>query len=324
MNATRLAVTVTLVLALLPATPAAEAQSAGTVPRIGIVCPWPAADPLTGVWRAALNDVGYVEGKNIVVEWRFADGRTERLPTLAAELARLNLDAIVTAGDLAIRAVQQATTTIPIVVASDDLVGEGHVASLARPGKNVTGVSILASELNAKRLELLKQAIPAASRIAVLWDPATGTFHLSALHAAARSLKVELKILEVRRLEDLDRAFEAARAWRAEALNVLASPLLHTLRRPIIDRAARHGLTAIYQWGEIAREGGLMSYGPAFLDVLRALFVQLDRVLKGARPADLPVSQPTRFELVINLKTAKALGRAIPQAVLTRADEVIN
>ena len=324
MNATRLAVTVTLFLALLPATPAAEAQSAGTVPRIGIVCPWPAADPLTGVWRAALNDVGYVEGKNIVVEWRFADGRTERLPTLAAELARLNLDAIVTAGDLAIRAVQQATTTIPIVVASDDLVGEGHVASLARPGKNVTGVSILASELNAKRLELLKQAIPAASRIAVLWDPATGTFHLSALHAAARSLKVELKILEVRRLEDLDRAFEAARAWRAEALNVLASPLLHTLRRPIIDRAARHGLTAIYQWGEIAREGGLMSYGPTILDVMRALFVQLDRVLKGARPADLPVSQPTRFELVINLKTAKALGRAIPQAVLTRADEVIN
>ena len=313
-----------LALALILAVPlAAEAQSAGTVPRIGILCPWPAADPLTGAWRTALNDVGYVEGKNTVVEWRFADGRTERLPTLAAELARLNLDAIVTAGDLAIRAVRHATT-IPIVAASDDLVGEGHVASLARPGKNVTGVSILASELNAKRLELLKQASPAASRIAVLWDPATGTFHLSALHAAARSLKVELKILEVRRIEDLDGAFEAARAWRAEALNVLASPLLHTLHRPIIDRAGRHRLPAIYQWGEIAREGGLMSYGPTVPDVFSAMFAGLDRVLKGARPADLPVSQPTKFELVVNLKTAKALGLTIPQSMLARADEVIR
>lgn len=320
----RLAVTVGLLLALLAAPAAAQAQPAGTMPRIGILCPWTAADSLTAGMRTALNDAGYVEGKSIVAEWRFADGRTGRLPALGAELARLKPDALVAAGDLAIRALRQATTTIPLVVASDDLVGEGHIASLARPGGNVTGVSILASELNAKRLELLKEAFPKASRVAVLWDPATGTFHLRALEAAGRSLRVELKILEVRRLEDLDGAFKAARAWRAEAINVLASPLLHALRQPIIDRAARNRLPAIYQWGEIAHAGGLMSYGPTLPDVLRATFVQLDRVLKGARPADLPVSQPTRFELVINLKTARAPGWTIPQAVLTRADEVIN
>ncbi len=320
----RPAVTLLVFLTVLAAPSPATAQPAGPAPRVGILCPWSAADSLTAAMRGALRDTGYVEGKTVVAEWRFADGRTERLPALAAELARLKPDAVVTAGDLAIRALRQATLTIPIVVASDDLVGEGHVASLARPGGNVTGVSILASELNAKRLELLKEAFPAASRIAILWDPATGTFHLRALAAAARSLRVELKILEVRRLEDLDGAFKAARAWRAEALNVLASPLLHALRRSIIERAARNRLPAIYQWAEIAKAGGLMAYGPPLPDVLRATFVQLARVLKGARPAELPVSQPTRFEFVINLVTAKAHGWTIPQAVLTRADEVIN
>jgi putative ABC transport system substrate-binding protein len=303
---------------------AAEAQPAGIVPRIGILCPWTAADPNTAAMRAALNDAGYVEGKSTLTEWRFANGRTGHLPALGAELVRLKPDALVAAGDLAIRALRQATTTIPIVVATDDLVGEGHVASLARPGGNVTGVSILASELNAKRLELVKEAVPKASRVAILWDPATGAFHLRALEATARSLRVELKTLQVRRLEDLDGAFRSARAWRAEAINVLASPTLHGLRQPIIEGAARNQLPAIYQWREIAQAGGLMSYGPSFRDVLRATFVQLGRVLKGAKPADLPVEQPSKFELIINLKTAKALGLTIPQSLLARADEVIQ
>lgn len=274
--------------------------------------------------RQALRDVGYVEGRDIAVEWRYAEGQTTRLPALAAELARLELDAIVAIGDLAIRAVRQLTTTTPIIAGSDDLVGEGHVASLARPGGNVTGVSILAAELNAKRLEILKEAVPTASRVSVLWDPATGTFHLSTLHAAARTLRVELKVHEVRSAEDLNREFEAARAWRAEALNVLASPTLHALRQRIIDQAALNRLPAIYQWEESVGAGGLMSYGPVRPDAYRAICIQLGRVLKGARPADVSVLQPTTFELIINLKTAKTLGITIPPSLLLRADEVIQ
>jgi ABC-type uncharacterized transport system substrate-binding protein len=185
-------------------------------------------------------------------------------------------------------------------------------------------VSILASELNAKRLETLKAAVPTASRVAVLWDPATGNFHLAPLEAVARKLKVALKIEEIRRAEDLNRAFESARVWRAEAVNVLASPLLHALRQSIIDHAARSRLPAIYQWEESATSGGLMSYGPSRRDVFQVIGVQLDRVLKGAKPGDLPVEQPTKFELVINLKTAKALGLKIPPALLQRADQVIE
>ena len=298
-------------------------QQPGKLPRVGILEPYAAADPGYRM-RQALRDVGYVEGRDIAVEWRYAEGQTARLPALAADLARLNLDAIVAIGDLAIRAVRQMTTTTPIIAGSDDLVGEGHVASLARPGGNVTGVSILASELNVKRLEMLKQAVPTASRVSVLWDPATGTFHLAALHAAARTLRVELKVHEVRSVEDLNRAFKAARAWRAEALNILASPLLHALRQSIIDQAALDRLPAIYQWEESVIAGGLMSYGPVRPDVYRAIGAQLGRVLKGAQPANLPVLQPTTFELVINRKTAKAISVTIPRDFLLRADKVIE
>jgi putative ABC transport system substrate-binding protein len=311
-------------LALLAAPFTAGAQPAGRVPRIGILRLNTAVDPLNELLRQALRDSGYLEGQNIVIEWRFADDRAERLSALAAELARLKPDAIVVAGDAAIRAARQATTTIPIIAGTDDLVGEGHVASLARPGGNVTGVSILAPELNAKRLELLKKAVPKASRIAVLWDPATGAFHLPGLETVARSLRLDLKILEVRRVDDLEGAFKAARAWRAEAVNVLASPLLNALRTPIIDEAARYRLPAIYQWDDSARIGGLMAYGPTLAGYWRLVMLQLDRVLKGAWPADLPVQQPTKFELVINLKTARALGLTIPPSVLARADEVIE
>jgi putative tryptophan/tyrosine transport system substrate-binding protein len=310
-------------LLLLSAPLAAEVQR-GKVWRIGILEPYAASDPINEQIRQYLHEVGYSEGRNIAIEWRHGAGQTAAFPVLAAELARRKLDALVAIGEPAIRAAREATTRIPIIGGSDDLVGEGHVASLARPGGNVTGVSILASELNAKRLELLKQAVPTASRVAILWDPATGSFHLPLIHAVARTRSIELKVHEVRSGEDLKPAFEAARAWRADALSVLASPLLHALRQPIIDQAAQNRLPAIYQWEESVRAGGLMSYGPIRADVYRALCVQLDRVLRGAKPADLPVEQPTKFELVINLKTASALGLTIPQSLLVQADKVIE
>jgi putative ABC transport system substrate-binding protein len=316
-------VTLALALAILVA-PVAAAQSAGKIPRIGVLQVWSSADPMVELIRQSFREVGYVDGQNILIEFRLADGKTERLPALAAELVQLKVDAILTFGDPGIRAAQQATRTIPIVGATDDLVGAGLVASLARPSGNTTGVSILASELNVKRLELLKETFPRVSRIAALWDPGSGTFHLKGLEAAARSLGVELQILEVRRPEDFRRAFEAAKKARVGALNVLASPFLYGHRQTIIDLAAKNRLPAIYQWREMPEAGGLMSYGPTIPELLRLCSAVLDKILKGAKPGDLPIEQPTKFELVINLKTAKALGLKIPQSVLIRADEVIQ
>jgi len=315
---------VTIALGLFATPLAAEAQQAGKIPRIGVLQVWSSADPMVELIRQALREVGYVEGRTIAIEFRLAEGKTERLPALAADLVQLKVDAIMTFGDPGIRAAQQATTTIPIVVATDDLVGAGLVASFARPGGNTTGVSILASELNVKRLELLKETLPGASRIAALWDPGSGTFHLKGLEAAARSLGVELQILEVRRAEDFHHAFETAKKSHAGALNVLASPFLYGYRQTIIDLAAKNRLPAIYQWREMPEAGGLMSYGPTLSGFLRLCVAALDKILKGAKPADLPIEQPTKFELVINLKTAKALGVIIPQSVLVRADEVIR
>lgn len=313
-----------LALGLTGAPLRVRAQAPGKPFRLGILRQTSANDPLTALLRAALGEVGYVEGQNIAVEWRFADGRADRLPALAAELVRLNPDALATGGDLSIRALRQATTNIPIVAVSDDMVGEGHVASLARPGGNITGVSILASEFSVKRLALLKEAVPGASRVAALWHPSSGTFHLPNLEAAARSLGVELKVFEVRRLEDLDGVFKDMREWRANAINLLASAPRHALSRPVMDRAARHRLPAIYQWGEAAAAEGLMAYGPTAPDLYKSLWGQLDRILKGARPADLPVIQPTKFELVINLRTAKALGLTIPKSFMLQVDRVIE
>jgi putative ABC transport system substrate-binding protein len=227
-------------------------------------------------------------------------------------------------GDLAIRAVQKATTTIPIVAMTDDLVGAGLVASLARPCGNTTGVSILASELNVKRLELLKESVPKVSHVAAFWDPGSGTFHLKGMEVAAKSLAVQLKILEVRSPDDLARQFEAARKWHAEALNILASPLLFAYRKTFIDLAARSRLPAIYQWREGAEDGGLMSYGPTLRDMYQRVTVFVDKILKGTKPADLPVEQPTKFEFIINLKVAKQIGVTIPPNVLARADKVIK
>ena len=316
-------VSVFALVLLISCLSAGQGQTPGKLPRVGVLEPYAATDPGYRVSQA-LRDTGIVEGRDILVEWRYAEGHIERIPALAANLAALNLDAIVAIGDVAIRALRAATATIPIVAGTDDLVGEGHAVSLSHPGGNVTGISILASELNSKRLDVLKEAVPSVSRVAVLWDPATGTFHLPTLRSVAQTLGIELQVHEVTGSENLIKALDAAQAWGAEAMNVLASPTLHALRRPIIEQAAARRLPAIYQWGESAREGGLMAYGPFRTDVYQGIARQLARVLKGASPAQLPVEQPTRFELVINLKTAKALGLAIPPLLLARADEVIE
>jgi ABC-type uncharacterized transport system substrate-binding protein len=315
---------ITLALCILAAAPAADAQQSGKIPRIGVLQVWSSADPTIELIRHALRELGYLEGHTIAIESRWAEGKTERLPALAADLVQLKPDAILTFGDPAIRAVQEATRTIPIVAATEDLVGAGFVASFARPGGNITGVSILASELDVKRLELLKEALPGVSRMAALWDPGTGTSHLKGLETAARSLGVELQILDVQRAEDFPRAFETAKRGRAGALNVLASPFLHGYRQTIIDLAAKNRLPAIFQWRETAEAGGLMSYGPTLSELFRLCATALARVIKGTKPGDLPIEQPTKLELAVNLNTAKALGLTIPQSVLVRADEVIR
>ena len=321
-----LGLTIALVPGLLSAPLAAAAQPAGKVPRVGVLY-LGGSEPLSSrmeAFRRGLREHGYVEGTNVAIDIRYAEGKTERLPELAAELVRLNLNVISTSGDLATRVVQQATATIPIVAFTGDLVGAGLVASLARPGGNTTGVSIFSPELNVKRLELLKAAVPKASRVAILWDPATGRSQLVAMEAAARVLAVRLQILEVRSPDDFERAFQMARKERARALNVLASPFLAAYSQTIISLAARNRLPAIYQWREHAEAGGLMSHGPNLLETWRQTAYLVGKVLKGAKPADLPVEQPTRFELVVNMRTAKALGLTIPPSILVRADQVIQ
>ena len=322
----RIGLTVVLAVGLAFSPLAAEAQQAGKVPRVGVLYPGGSA-PLSlrmEAFRQGLRESGYVEGNTVAIESRYADGRGERLVKLAADLVQREVSVIATSGDLATRVVQQATATIPIVAFTDDLVGAGLVASHARPGGNTTGISILSPELNVKRLQLLKEVSPGISRVVVLWDPATGTAQLKVIEAAAGSLGVQLRVLEVRSPDALENAFRLAQKERTQALNVLASPLLAAYSQRIVDLAAKGRLPAIYQWREHVQAGGLMSYGPVLFETWRQTGLLVGRVLKGAKPADLPVEQPTKFELVINLKTAKALGLTIPQSVLLRADQVIE
>jgi ABC-type uncharacterized transport system substrate-binding protein len=271
-----------------------------------------------------------VEGQNILIEYRAADGRVERLAALAAELARLKVDVIVAVATPGGRAAQQATTTIPIVVvAMGDPVGDGLVASLARPGGNVTGSTFLGPELVPKRLELFKEALPSISRIAVLWHP--GAFSertmddmLKETEATSRTLGMLLQRAEVRSAGDLDRAFSAMLKGRADALFVFPSTMLFGERRRIVAFAAKHRLPAMFNAREFVELGGLMGYGANLTDLNRRAAIYVDRILKGSKPGDLPVEQPTKFELVINLKTAKALGLTIPPSLLQRADQVLE
>ncbi len=274
-------------------------------------------------FRRYLKGYGREEGRNLRLLVVSAEGNGDRLPAAARELVARKADLIIVFGDPSIRAAQQSTTTIPIVGMTDDMLGSGLVASMARPGGNTTGVSILASELDVKRLELLHEAVPQASPIGVLADPSTISTR-ALLEAAARRLGIDLVILSGRDPEEAVRAADQMTKAGVKAVNVLASPVLHTARAAIIERLNRAGLPAIYQWPETAEEGGLFGYGPRIPGCYHQVTGLAEKILKGAKPADLPVEQPTKFELVVNLKTAKAIGLALPQSLLARADEVIE
>jgi putative ABC transport system substrate-binding protein len=305
---------------------AARAQQSEHVPKIGVLWPGasPPASPRMESFRKGLRQLGYVKGQNVAIELRYAQAGPRQLPDLAAELVRLKVDVITAFGDLTPRLAQQATETIPIVAIGDDILGSGLIGSLSRPGGNTTGFTILSPELSAKRLELLERMVPGMSRVAAFWDPTTGPSQPTMSENAARSLKLKLQIVEVRQRDDVVGAFRAARDGHAEALNVFSSPILASLYREIIDRAAEYRLPAIYQWKEHTEAGGLMSYGPDLREMYEQTATIVVKILKGAKPADLPVEQPARFELVINLKTAKALGLAVSPSLLATADEVIE
>jgi putative tryptophan/tyrosine transport system substrate-binding protein len=322
-----------LTLGLLMALLAVEAQQPTPVHRIGWLStdfPPPASTSQAReeAFRQGLRALGYVEGQNLVLEFRYAQGSAERLPDLAAELVRLPVEVLVAGGAPAIRAAQHATRTIPIVMAgTGDPVAAGFIASLARPEGNITGLSLLMAELPGKRLGLLKETVPQSTRIAVLENPANLGHKrmLNNLAVTARTLELHLHVVEVRNADELDTAFAAMTQTGVDALIVPGDTLLlDSLRGRTIDLAAKHHLPAMYDWRESVVAGGLMSYGPSLSDMHRRAAVYVDKILKGAKPADLPVEQPTTFELVINLKTAEALGLTIPTSVLFQADKVIR
>jgi putative ABC transport system substrate-binding protein len=308
-----------------------RAQQAAKIARIGYL----SLDTATSAgnreaFLQGLRDLGYVEGRNVVIEVRDAEGRNERLPALAAELVALKVDVIVAPSTPGAMAAKQATKTIPVVfTALSDPVTSGLVTSLARPGGNITGVSFLAPEQVGKRLERLKEAVPGVSRVAVLWQPGdvpetTAKNLLKEAEVAARALGVRVQFVEARGPADFGRAFSEMTKAHADALSVLTSAKFFNERRRLVDLAAKHRLPAVYPWREGADSGGLMSYGPNVADLYRRTAFYVDKILKGAKPGDLPVEQPTKFELVINLKTAKALGLTIPPSLLQRADQVIE
>ena len=322
---------VVLGLSLLAAPLAAEAQPAAKVFRIGLLGSSSPTDPeASRIWEGffqGLRALGYVEGQNILIEGRFYGDRTERLPALAVELVRLKVDVIVAQGPPAPEAAQRATSTIPIVMTvHQDPVESGLVASLARPGRNVTGPSVLTTELVGKRLQLLKEVVPGLSRVAVLWDPThpTAKRQLNEAEVAARSLKVQLQVLEARAPGDFAGAFSAMTNGRAGGLILLGGLMFFVERTRIVELAAQSRLPTIHGARENAEAGGLMAYGPNLRESYRRAATYVDKILKGTKPAELPVERPTKFELVINMKTARALGLTIPQSVLQRADQIID
>ncbi len=314
---------------LLAAPLAAEAQQAVKIPRIGYLGPTYAAGGkhLLDAFREGMRELGYVEGKNIVIEYRWAEGKYDRFPDLAAELVRLKLDLIVAVSTPGAQAAKRATKTIPIVmVGIADPVAVGLVASVARPGGNITGLTFISPELTGKRLELLKEVVPGLTRVAVLANPGHpgSAPQVREAQVAAQALGLQLQLWELRDPKEFDSAFSAMSREGVGALNVLSDALFQAERRRIADLAAMHRLPAIHFVKEYAAAGGLMAYGASLPDQFRRAASYVDKILKGAKPADLPVEQPTKFELVINLKTAKALSLTISPSVLLRADEVIE
>ena len=315
-------------LLLVPCS-SAQAQQPTQVPRIGFLTAASLSSVAARVdgFGQGLRELGYVEGKNIVIEWRHAEGKPDRVREFAAELVRLKVDVIVSAGPTVTRAAKEATITIPIVMAQDsDPVGNGFVASLARPGGNITGLSSLSSELSGKQLEILKEIVPTLSRVVVIGssNQPGDAQALSEAKLAAGAFKVKLQYLDVLNSKEIETAFRQAGKGRAEAVLVLASPVLNSQRTQVVDLAVKNRLPAIYYQREYVEAGGLISYGVSQPDLDRRAATYVDKILKGTKPADLPVEQPMKFELVINLKTAKQIGLTIPPNVLVRADRVIK
>jgi len=306
----------------------AEAQQPARIPRIGILLGASASSLSARVeaFRQRLRERGYVEGKKIVIEYRYAEGKRERLPDLAAELVRLKVDVIVTYG-AGILAAKKASATIPIVFgAAPDPVGSGLVSSLARPGGNITGLSLMKPDLDGKRLELLKEAFPKVARVAFLWQPGVtgGNLNPTDMEAAAKALGLKLQSLEVRGLDDFESAFARAKKEGAQALITTPTGVINTQQRQVLDFAAKNRLPAMYPTSEFVEAGGLMSYGPNYTDLFRRAADFVDKILKGTKPADIPVEQPMKFEFIVNLKAAKQIGVTIPPNVLVRADRVIR
>ena len=304
---------------------AATAQQSGRTYRLGGVSGSPRNAPPAVAMSDELRRLGFIEGQNLTIDWRSYGPRADLIPELVAELVKAHVDVIYVAGDHATRAAQQATKTIPILAISDDLVGSGLVNSLARPGGNTTGVSILATELDGKRQEILIEAVPGLRRMAVLADfNVTPVARLNELQERAHARNIELSIHRVTSGDEIAAAIDMAKSSGATALNVLSSALLYANRQIIMQRVAMLRLPAIYLWAEVAEEGGFVAYGPRLLQIFRELAQQLVKLLRGVKPADIPIEQPTKFELVINLKTANAMGVTVPPALVARADKVIE
>jgi putative ABC transport system substrate-binding protein len=305
---------------------AARAQELGRTYRLGGLTPSPRGAPHYAALFDELRRRGFIEGQNLTITWRGYGLPTEQFPDIAVKLVKARPDVIFCAGDVAIRAVQQATATIPILAVTDDMLGSGLVRSLARPGGNTTGVNILATYLDGKRQEILTEAVPGLRRMAALAEVnETTPRHLQALQDAAHARGAELSVHWIAKSEEVVPAIDAAKASDAGALNVLSSPLLVANRLAIIERTARLRLPAMYQWPEMAEEGGFMAYGPRLIQIFRELGSrQLIKLFRGEKPSDLPVEQPTQFELVINLQTAKTIGHEVPGGLVLRADKVIE
>ena len=302
----------------------ARAQQPARIPRIGILIPASASSFSARVeaLRQRLRELGYVEGKNILIEVQYAEGKRERVPDLAAELVRLKVDVIVTN---AVLAAKKASATIPIIFTSfADPVGAGFVSSLARPGGNITGLSAMSPDLDGKRLELLKESFPKVARVAFLWATGGTNLLLTEMEAAAKALGIKLLSLEVRSLDDFEGAFAQAKRDGAEALIATPHTFINTQQRQVLEFAAKNRLPAMYPTSEFVEAGGLMSYGQNFVDSFRRVADFVDKVLKGAKPADIPVEHPMKFEFIINLNAAKQIGVTIPSSVLSRADRVIK
>jgi ABC-type uncharacterized transport system substrate-binding protein len=314
---------------MLVAGAVAQAQQPKKIPTVGVLVADFASSSTgrTEAFRQGLRNLGYVEGQNIAIEYRFADGVNNRFPNLAAELVQLKVDVLFAFGTAATQAAKNATQTIPIVMSNvTDPVGTGLVVSLARPGGNITGFSNVFEEVGGKQLELLKEAFPKVSRVVVLWDPANAgnAAWLEEMKTAAKGLRTTLQPLEIHPTENFDRELSAIKAEGATAMCVLVNAQTHIYRPRIVDFATKRRIPAMYSDRVFVEAGGLMSYGPNTADLFRRAAVYIDKILKGAKPADLPVEQPTKFELVINLKTAKQIGLTIPPNVLARADKVIK